>query len=551
MIRIYIADHEDTLQSIASRHHLRIEELISSNPHIADPDRNIAGRQVNIPLPASTAARSSDHTLVINTDIEAGQINRNIYGHFAEHLGRGIYEGIWVGENSPIPNTYGIRNDVVEALRRINIPVLRWPGGCFADSYHWKDGIGPREYRKRTINVFWGQVIETNQFGTHEFMRLCEMLECEPYISANVGSGTVQEMQEWIEYMTCPEESSIALLRRANGRALPWRVKYVAVGNETWGCGGNMRPEYSADLYRRYQTFIHNYGDNVIYKIASGAHDTDYRFTEVLMREAANLMQGLSLHYYTVTGTWEQKGSATEFSEDEWFITMKKALLMDELITRHAAIMDQYDPDKRVGMIVDEWGTWYDPEPGTNPLFLYQQNTLRDALVAGITLNIFNNHNDRVQMANIAQTVNVLQAMILTEGEKMIVTPTYYVFEMYKVHQDAQRLDIRLESAKYAHHGEQLPQVSVSASRNPAGEIHVSLCNISPRDEADVNVELRGRPARAAVSGVILTAGDMRAHNTFEQPDTVKPSDFTGVALTDEGFAVVLPPMSVVMITIF
>ncbi len=563
MIRIYMADDGETLLTIANNYHIGIEELIPLNPHIDDPGRDIARKQVKIPAPSTAVGRLNDRrqhspeqqrrlinsTLIINTDLAAGIINKEIYGHFAEHLGRGIYEGFWVGENSSIPNTNGIRNDVLEALRNIKIPVLRWPGGCFADSYHWKDGIGPREYRKRTVNVFWGQVIETNQFGTHEFMRLCEMLECEPYISGNVGSGTVQEMQEWIEYMTCPEESTIAMLRRANGRALPWRVKYVAVGNETWGCGGNMRPEYSADLYRRYQTFIHNYGDNVIYKIASGANETDYRWTEVLMREAVKLMEGLSLHYYTVID-WEHKGSATEFTEDEWFSTMKRALFMDELITKHATIMDQFDQDKRVGLIVDEWGTWYDPEPGTNPKFLYQQNTLRDALVAGVTLNIFNNHNDRVRMANIAQTINVLQSMILTEGHKMIVTPTYYVFEMYKVHQDMQRLDIRLESGKYVHHGEQLPQVSASASKDADGEIHVSLCNISPQDEANVSVQLRGENARAIASGTILTAGDMHAHNTFEQPDAIKPSDFSGVTLTDQGFSVILPPMSVVMLTI-
>lgn len=491
------------------------------------------------------------NTLIINTDIVTSTINKNIYGHFAEHLGRCIYEGIWVGELSPIPNTYGIRNDVLNALRRIQIPVLRWPGGCFAEYYHWMDGVGPRAYRKRTVNSSWGQVVETNHFGTHEFMFLCDMLQCEPYVCGNVGSGTVQEMSEWIEYMTYPGESSMALWRQANGRKLPWHLKYFGIGNENWGCGGNMRPEYYADLYRKYQTFVYNYGDNQIFKIASGASDTNYDWTEVLMREAARFFDGLSLHYYTVPGTWEDKGSATVFTEDEWFITMKKALLIDDIITGHAAVMDKYDPDKRVALIVDEWGTWHNVEPGTNPSFLYQQNTLRDAMVAGITLNIFNDHSDRVQMANIAQTVNVLQAMILTQGAMMIVTPTYYVFEMYKVHQNAERLEIQFQSGMYEYNGEQLPQVSVSASKDAAGAIHISLCNISPTAGANVEVHLRGKESRkGTIYGTILTSKDMHAHNTFGQPEAIKPAPFYGVTLTGQSFTAALPPMSVVVLTI-
>ena len=313
--------------------------------------------------------------------------------------------------------------------------MLRWPGGCFADEYHWRDGIGPYEDRPKTINTHWGGVVEDNSFGTHEFFHLCELLGADPYICGNVGSGTIQEMREWIEYITFDGPSSLAELRKANGREKPWKLPYFGVGNESWGCGGNMRPEYYADLYRRYSTYVRNFSDNRIYKIACGASDFDFRWTEVLMREAGRFMDGLSLHYYTVPGDWSNKGSATEFDEREWFVTMKKTLVMDDLITRHSSIMDYYDPEKRVGLIVDEWGTWYDVEPGTNPGFLYQQNTLRDALVAGINLNIFNNHCDRVHMANLAQTVNVLQAMILTEGERMVLTPTYHVFYMYKVHQ--------------------------------------------------------------------------------------------------------------------
>jgi alpha-L-arabinofuranosidase len=492
------------------------------------------------------------NNVIVNADITKGKINKNIYGHFAEHLGRCIYEGIWVGEDSAIPNTKGIRNDVLAALKNINVPVLRWPGGCFADEYHWKDGVGPRENRKRMVNTHWGGVVENNHFGTHEFMLLCELLECEPYICGNVGSGTVQEMSEWVEYMTFEGESPMANWRRENGQDEPWKLKYFGVGNENWGCGGNMRPEYYADLYRRYQTYVRNYGGNKIYKIAGGANVDDYNWTEVLMKNAHWLMDGLSLHYYTIPGDfWLGKGSAVDFPEDEWFITMKKALHMDELITKHSTIMDKYDPDKRIGMIIDEWGTWFDVEPGTNPGFLYQQNTIRDALVAGLHFNIFHNHADRVQMTNIAQTVNVLQAMILTEGEKMILTPTYHVFDMYKVHQDAELLAVDSTFGSYENNGVTLPQVTVSASKNTEGIVHISLCNIDHQNEAVLDLDLRGViGVESKVSGTIITADSMNAHNTFEQPEVVKPAAFTGVSVENNKLSIKLPAMSVVTLAV-
>ncbi|MCC3355882.1 alpha-N-arabinofuranosidase [Bacillus sp. REN16] len=492
-----------------------------------------------------------ENTIIVNTDIQRGKINKNIYGHFAEHLGRCIYEGIWVGEDSPIPNTKGIRNDVLEALKNIEVPVLRWPGGCFADEYHWKDGVGPKETRKRMVNTHWGGVVENNHFGTHEFMLLCELLECEPYICGNVGSGTVQEMSEWVEYMTFEGESPMANWRRENGREEPWKLTYFGVGNENWGCGGNMRAEYYADLYRQYQTYVRNYNGNKIYKIAGGANSSDYHWTEVLMKNAHRMMDGLSLHYYTVPGPWSDKGSAVDFEENEWFITMKKAMHMDELITKHSSIMDQYDPEKRVGLIIDEWGTWFNVEKGTNPGFLYQQNTLRDALVAGLHFTIFHKHSDRVQMTNIAQTVNVLQAMILTEGEKMILTPTYHVFDMFKVHQDAERLDVEPFYGNYEYDGQILPQVSVSASKNAEGKTHISLCNIDHENAAVLDLELRGlHTSQISVTGTILTGDSMNAHNTFEQPDVVKVEDFHGVTLIQNRLHIELPAMSIVTLSI-
>lgn len=487
------------------------------------------------------------NNIIINTDVGEGTINKNIYGHFAEHLGRCIYEGIWVGEDSTISNTKGIRNDVLQALKNIDVPVLRWPGGCFADEYHWKDGVGPAENRKRMVNTHWGGVVENNHFGTHEFMLLCELLGTEPYICGNVGSGSVQEMSEWVEYMTFDGESPMVNWRQENGQKEPWKLKYFGVGNENWGCGGNMRPEYYADLYRQYQTYCRNYGENTLYKIAGGANVDDFNWTEVLMREAAPLMDGLSLHYYVHPGGFENKGSAVDFTEDEWDITMKKALFIEELIMKHGTIMDKYDPEKRIGMIIDEWGTWFDVEKGTNPGFLYQQNTIRDAVVAGVSLNIFNNHSDRVQMANIAQTVNVLQAMILTEGDKMILTPTYHVFEMYKVHQDAEKLSLDLTSENVGN--DAYPQVSASASKAKDGSINISLCNMDKAAEANVTLELRGLNT-ANINGRILTADEMNARNTFEAPEQVQQTIFTGFTSQENKLAITLPKMSVVTLTV-
>jgi len=492
----------------------------------------------------------ANNRLILNADIERGTISRHIYGHFAEHLGRCIYEGFWVGEDSPIPNTNGIRNDVVEALKKIKIPNLRWPGGCFADEYHWQDGIGPREQRKRMINTHWGGVVENNHFGTHEFMMLCEMLECEPYITGNVGSGSVREMSEWVEYMTFDGESPMSNLRKANGREKPWKLKYFGVGNENWGCGGNMRAEYYADVYRRYQTYVRNYGENRIYRIACGPNVADYHWMEVLMREARRFMNGISLHYYTVPGEWSKKGSATQFNEQEWFTTLQKALYMETLVKNHIAIMDRYDPAKRIGLIVDEWGTWYDVEPGTNPGFLYQQNSLRDALVAGIHLNIFNQYNDRIHMANIAQTVNVLQSMILTEGEKMIVTPTYHVFDMYKVHHDATRVDLYIQSEDYVMGDQKLPKLSGSASKDAEGRINITLCNLDHENGADVPIDLRGMGEAKKVTGTVLTADRMQAHNTFDQPENVKPVSFEEFSVNGSVLNVKMPSKSVVLLTI-
>jgi len=496
---------------------------------------------------ADEAAAPPNNTLVIRADQGKINIDRNIYGHFAEHLGQCIYEGVWVGEDSRIPNTRGIRNDVVAALRRIKAPVLRWPGGCFADEYHWRDGVGPREKRTSMVNTHWGGVTENNHFGTHEFLDLCQQIGCEPYICGNVGSGTVQEMQQWVEYVTLPDGGPMADLRKANGRAAPWRLTYFGVGNENWACGGGMTPEFYADQFRRYATYVRNFGGNNIFKIACGPNGDDYRWTEVLMRQCSHCMSGLALHYYCGSGA--KSRSATRFSEEDWFHQLRRALVMEKLIVRHGAIMDRYDPKKKVALVVDEWGAWHAEEPGTRHRLLYQQNSLRDALVAGATLNIFNRHCDRVRMANIAQTINVLQAMILTDKEKMILTPTYHVFEMYAAHQGAAWLPTELTCADYAFGPAKIPGLSASASRDKACKIHVTLCNLNPNQPADVECRLQGAALRR-MSGRVLTAAQMKAHNTFEEPENVKPAEFKTFQPTNAGFRVTLPAKSVVALEI-
>lgn len=496
--------------------------------------------------------------LLINPEKKISKIHKEIYGHFSEHLGRCIYEGIYVGEDSPIPNVNGMRTDVVEALKKIKVPVLRWPGGCFADEYHWMDGVGPKENRKTIINTHWGGVVEDNSFGTHEYFELCRQLGCESYVNGNLGSGTVQEMSEWVEYITFEGVSPMADLRRANGDEKPWKLDFFGVGNENWGCGGNMNPDFYANEYRRYQTYVRDYKkDEPIKKICCGPNVDDYEWTRDVLKTCFHhcedkyhgFMDGLSLHYYVHPEGWDIKGSATEFDDKVWYKTLSKAYYMDELIRRHGAIMDEYDPEKIIGMIVDEWGTWYTVEPGTNPGFLYQQNTIRDALVAGITLNIFNKHSDRVRMANLAQVVNVLQAVILTEGADMILTPTYHVFDMYKDHQDAVLVESSIETENVGLEEEyQLPCLTESVSESEDGTMHITLTNASLTDSVPVEAYIFNRNI-SQVQGEIVT-GEMHEMNTFENPDCVQVRAFTDVTITEEGLLFRIPACSVLHLTV-
>lgn len=503
------------------------------------------------PQPASAQSSPVPARLVLLPDTTGPVISRHIYGHFAEHLGRDIYDGFWVGEGSSIPNVRGIRTDIVEALKAVGVPNLRWPGGCFADDYHWKNGIGPRAERPAVPNRFWGDVLEDNSFGTHEFMDLVDQLGTEAYIAGNLGSGTVREMAEWAEYLT-GTQGPMAELRRKNGREEPWPVRFFGVGNENWGCGGNMRAAYYADEFKRYTTYLYEAGRGM-YPVASGpssgygGHGTDLEWTETLMREAGWLMRGYSLHYYTVTHNWTNKGSATEFDESDWFLTLKKSTWIDSVIVAHSRVMDRFDPQKRVAIVFDEWGTWHDAEPDTPGYALYQQNSLRDALVAGISLNAFNNHADRVRVANLAQTINVLQAMILTEGDRMLKTPTYHAFHLFRRHWDATLVPSRIESPEYVFGDQAMPALTASASRDSLGALHVTVTNADPH--RSVALQIPVDRDTVMMQAFVVTADRMQEHNTFDEPDRVTRRSLMAIRREADHAVLTVPAKSVVSFT--
>ncbi len=490
----------------------------------------------------------AQNKVTLEADLAKTQISRHIYGHFAEHLGRCIYDGIYVGDdNSNIPNTDGVRNDVIKALKDMNIPNLRWPGGCFADTYHWKYAIGTKSERKPIENIMWGHIREDNSFGTHEFLNFCELIGAEPYLAVNMNSGTVQEAVDWVLYVNHPNGTSyLTDLREKNGREQPWHVTYWGIGNESWDCGGNMSADHYINLYKQFATAMTDYfNSEELFRIAVGPGIPDYDWTEKIMKNIpARRIEGLSIHHYAVN--WSNKSSSYDFSDEEYFMTMEKAWFMEEFITRNSEIMDKYDPDKRVALIVDEWGGWYDTDPEGNGA-LYQQNTVRDAMIAGITLNIFNNHADRVRMANLAQTVNVLQSVILTKGEKMILTPTYYVMEMYKIHQDAFLVPVQLTSNDFIMGDKRIPAVSVSGSINKSDKLHISLTNIDNKNSQEVEIGLKGYKANH-VTGRILTSSKVQDCNTFDNPTNVTPEIFNEADLSGDKLTVNMPPNSVIVL---
>lgn len=467
----------------------------------------------------------SKASVFINIKDKIAPINPNIYGHFAEHLGTCIMDGIWVGIDSKIPNTNGMRIDVIEALKKINVPIIRWPGGCFADDYHWMDGVGPRETRPRTVNTNW-DAIETNEFGTNEFMEFCKLIKCEPYIVGNVGSGTVKEMRDWLEYMNYSGDSTLSRLRTKHGHPEPYNIKYFGIGNENWGCGGNMHPRYYAYEYKRYAQYAHSFNNENLYRIACGPPSINfywtYKFFDCLCENMKigcpfrlPLLKGFALHYYCGTA-----GTATEYNEDQWFKLLRQARRMEPLIVWNKKIMNHYDKHRRVDLIVDEWGTWHKTMEGTNPKWLRQHNTIRDALVAAITLDIFNKHANIVAMSNIAQIINVLQAMIMTDGPKMHLTPNFYVYEMYAPHQGGESIKVNIKSASK----HRVPLISGSCSiKNDIATI--SLVNADPKNDIIVQIGLKGWKNSEIIGWKILTAEDIHDYNSFDDPNRVKSED--------------------------
>jgi alpha-N-arabinofuranosidase len=496
--------------------------------------------------------------LTVDASKTGAKIDRNIFGQFAEHLGHGIYNGIWVGPDSPIPNTRGIRNDVVAALKAIKVPNVRWPGGCFADEYHWRNGIGA--HRNVTLNPNWGGVVEPNTFGTHEFMDFLNQIGAEAYVSVNVGSGTPYEAADWLEYMTAPTTTTLAKERAANGHAAPYKIAYLGIGNESWDCGGNMTPDYYVSQMKIYSRFVRNYSPaqqdkDQMLKIAVGPGGAESRFvdwTEAVMKAYQQHtwswdINGLSMHSYTVV-RWQDKFKSLGFGESEYAQFLKETLTMDGLINTYSAIMDKYDPQKKVALVVDEWGSWYAPLPGSNPGFLVQQNSMRDAILAALNLNIFARHADRVRGANIAQMINVLQAMIMTDKEKMALTPTYHVFKMYVPFQDATFVPVTFDAGTYTHENITLPRVDAIAAKDTNGKLWLEITNIDPNQPVEIVASVAGVTAKSA-AGETLTAPKMDSVNTFDAPNTVAPKPIS-VKVQNGKLNLRLEPKSVTVISV-
>jgi alpha-L-arabinofuranosidase len=496
----------------------------------------------------------------VNASKGGAKIDRNIFGQFAEHLGMGVYEGVWVGPDSKIPNTRGIRNDVVGALKALEVPNVRWPGGCFADEYHWRKGIGPADKRAVTLNPNWGGVTEQNSFGTHEFLDFIGQIGSEAYLSVNVGSGTPQEAAEWLEYLTTAQPSTLAKERAANGHPAPYKVAFLGIGNESWDCGGNMTAEYYTSQMKAYSRFVRNFNpaqqeSNKMLKIAVGPGGGEPRFndwTETVMKAWQGHtwswdIDGLSLHSYTVID-WNNKFKSVGFGETEYAKILKATLDMDTLVTTHSAIMDRYDPQKKIALVVDEWGAWYAPMPGTDPGFLVQQNSMRDAVLASLNLNIFARHADRVRMANIAQMVNVLQAMILTDKEKMVLTPTYHLFRMYVPFQDTTSVPVFFDAGTYKQGDVTLPRVDAIAAKDKDGVLWLAVTNLDPTRPVDISARLAGLTAKTA-AGETLTAAAVDSVNTYAAPNTVTPKPISAKVQGDQ-VTVTLEPKSVTVLSI-
>ena len=502
----------------------------------------------------AAVARAAETPIAVTIDARrpGPTIERDIFGQFAEHLGTGVYGGVWVGPSSSIPNVRGMRTDVVQALRAIKVPVVRWPGGCYADEYHWREGIGPADQRPVRLNASWGNAIEPNGFGTDEFMDFLGQIGAEAYVSVNIGSGTAAEAADWLEYMTADKPTTLAKARAANGHPAPYRVKYLGLGNENWGCGGAMSADHYVEEMKRFSHYARNLnpaqtGSAVMKRMAVGWDGDNSDYTEAVMKAWASKVwswdiEGVSLHAYS-TGGWPPHLASTGFGEDDYAALIRDSLRMEGLIARQSAIMDRYDPAKKLALAVDEWGAWLSATPGTNAGFLQQQNSLRDAVLASLNLNIFMRHADRVRMSNIAQMANVLQAMVLTDGPRMILTPTYYVYRLYAPFQGAMLEPVSFEAGVYR---PGIPRLDAVAARDAKGRLWVAITNIDPNRPAEIALR-KSQGAAGSVFAETLTAGRVESINTFDAPNLVAPKPLP-VSTSDGLLRLTLPPKSVTVV---
>ena len=526
-------------------------------------------RQTLIGGAAIVAARSlraagPEMGIEVQLDEPIGTVSPDLYGHFTEHIGGVIYDGIWVGEDSKIPNLGGIRQSLVDHLRRIRPSVVRWPGGCFADSYSWRDGIGPRTARPRRTN-FWindsflqkapdARVkFDPNEFGTNEFMHFCRLIGAEPYLAANLRSNTARDFYQWVEYCNAPAgATTLSDERAAGGDQDPFAVRFWGVGNESWGCGGNFTPEEYAMEFRRFTAWVPSYGVPLAF-VGSGPNggDVDWtrRFFSALLARDRGLLRSLygwAMHYYCGT---TGKGDAIHFTVGDWYELLAKALRMESLILEHWAAMAEYDPEHRVKLIVDEWGAWHHAGTEVDPSHLFgQTSTMRDALIAGLTLDTFNRHADKVAMANVAQLINNLHSLFLAHQEHFIATPNFDVFEMYSAHHHGQSLRTLFNIPEIQNRPgepESVPALAGSASLRDK-RLVLSVVNTHASEARQAKISIRGGAPRSG-TGRVLAADDIHAHNSFEQPDAVRSRDVS-VAVAGPVVLHQFPPASVTVL---
>jgi alpha-L-arabinofuranosidase len=502
-------------------------------------------------LLAPRTSRAADARIEVLLNEPLGSITADLYGHFVEHLGGVVYDGVWVGEKSTIANTGGIRQALVDHMRRLPPGPIRWPGGCFADSYDWRDGVGPRAARPRRTNFWEGAMAklpdgpgkyDPNHFGTNDFVRLCRLVKSEPYIAANLRSLSAKDFYQWVEYCNSPAGSStLAELRTAGGDRDPFRVRFWGVGNESWGCGGNFTPEEYATEYRRFTAWVPGYGVKLAF-IGSGPNSGDLGWTRRFLTKltekgegALNGMWGWALHHYSwntsrgaTTDWFAGKGDAVAFTNDEWYELLVEADKMDGLITGHWGVMGEIDRTHRVKLVVDEWGAWFKQGTEVDPAHLFgQQSTVRDALVSALTLDTFHRHADKVVMANVAQLVNCLQSLFLADEDRFVATPVFHVFEMYGAHVGGRAVRAECSAPRISYERVKdkgsLWGLAGSAS---VKEKTLTLTVVNPHvtEARETEIAIRGASI-ASARATTISAPDIHAHNTFERPNEVQPKE--------------------------